>query len=163
MPRRLRALLLVAALAAGAAHPVAAQRGLQLGAAVRVSGLDVPGQIVEGLYAGTINDTVRIGVPGGIEAVRIPRRAITHLQVKFGRRSGAMRASMLGLAAGTGAGALAALAFRNQLRSSEAPGVILGAGAIGALLGGAAGQFIFRADRWVESPLDLLDEVPPEP
>ena len=160
MARHLPTLLLSAALAGLAAHPASAQGGLQLGAPIRVSGLDVPGTMVEGLYAGTVNDTVRIGVPGGIEAVRIPRRAITHLQVVFGRRSGAMRTSMLGLAAGTGAGVLAALAFRNQLRSSEAPGVILGAGAIGALLGGVAGQFIFRADRWVESPLDLLEEDP---
>lgn len=156
---RIRTLvLLVAAAVLLPARPLLAQRGLQLGAAVRVSGLDVPGTMVEGLYAGMLGDTVLIGVRGGIEAVRIPRRAITHLQVRFGRRSAAMRTSMIGMVAGTGAGVLGALIFRNQLRATEAPGLILGGGAIGAVIGGAIGHYIFRADRWIETPLDMLDD-----
>jgi len=156
---RLRPILLVSAVAALLpAQPLLAQRGLQLGATVRVSGLDVPGTMVEGLYAGMLGDTVLIGVRGGIEAVRIPRQAITHLQVKFGQRSGAMRASMIGMLAGTGAGVLGVALFRNQLRATEAPGVILGGGALGSVLGGAIGHYIFRADRWIETPLDMLDD-----
>lgn len=152
--------LLVATAAALPAQPLLAQRGLQIGAAVRVSGLDVPGTMVEGLYAGMLGDTVLIGVRGGIEAVRIPRQAITHLEVKFGRRSGAMRASLLGMYIGTGVGVAGALVFRNRLRSTEAPGVILGGAALGAVLGGAIGHYVFRADRWVETPLDMLDDDP---
>ena len=156
---RVRTLVLLVAVAVALpARPLLAQRGVQIGASVRVSGLDVPGMMVEGLYAGMLGDTVLIGVRGGIEAVRVPRRAITHLQVKFGRASGAMRASMIGMLAGTGTGDLVSLALRNRLRATEAPGVILGGGALGAVVGGAVGRYIFRVDRWIETPLDMLDD-----
>ena len=156
--RAILALLVLTLLLPLTPRQALAQRGLQVGAAVRVVGLDVPNGMVEGLYAGMQGDSVLIGVQGGIEAVRIPRRAITHLYVRFGRRSGAMRTSMAGMWIGLGAGGAVAIQLRDRLRPSEAPGVVLGGAALGAIAGGAAGQFIFKADRWVETPLDMLDD-----
>ena len=136
-----------------------AQRVLQIGAPVRVSGLDVPSSPLTGVLAGLSGDTVLIGVPGGVEAVRIPRRAITHVWGQVGRRSGAARISLLGMVVGSAAGVAIALASTNDIDGPSSPGIVLGSGTIGLMLGGALGHLIIREARWVETPLEMLDEA----
>ncbi len=156
---------LAAALAASAAlaAPLGAQapRALEIGAPVRRVGLDVPGGVLTGVLARVTRDSVLVGVPGGIEAVRVPRAAVTHLYIRVGRRSGAGRASLIGLVAGTAAGSALALAFRNRMTT---PGVfIVVGGAGGAMVGGLVGQYLFREPRWQEAPLGWLDELVESP
>ena len=150
------ALLAVVAVAA----PLQAQRprALQAGSPVRLVGLDVPGGgVLTGVLAGATRDTVLVGVPGGTEAVRVPRAAVTHLYIKVGRRSGAGRASVVGLVSGTAAGAVLAFIFRNQMTT---PGVfIVAGGAGGAMVGGLVGQYLFRVPRWQEAPVEWLDDA----
>jgi hypothetical protein len=155
---------LAAALAALAvAWPLAAQqpRALQIGAPVRVSGLDVPGGVVTGLLAGVTRDTVLIGVPNGTEAVRIARAAVSHLFLQIGRRSGSGHAALIGIVVGTAAGSVMAFVERNRLTT---PGVfVVAGGAGGVMIGGLVGQFIFRVPRWQEVPLGWLDDMAAEP
>lgn len=151
---------LVAALAAAASAPgLHAQLVLRIGAPVRVSGLDVPGSPLTGVLAGLSGDTVLIGLPGGVEAVRIPRRAITHVWGQAGRRSGAARISLLGMLVGGAAGIAIAAASTSDINGPSSPGIILGAGTIGLMLGGALGHTVLREVRWVETPLEMLDEA----
>lgn len=154
-----RLALALAALVAAPLSPAAAQRGggLQIGAPLRVIGLDVPGGQVTGVFAGVVGDTVLIGVTDGIEAVRVPRRAITHLQVLFGRRSGAARVSVQGMLVGSAAAAAAVFVFRNRLDPGVGGGIIVAGGAGGLMVGGLVGHGIVRADRWVEAPLEMLE------
>ena len=150
----------MAALAAAASAPgLPAQRVLQIGAPVRVAGLDVPGSPLTGVLAGLSGDTVLIGLPGGVEAVRIPRRAITHVWGQAGRRSGAARISLLGMLVGSVAGIAIAAASTNDIHGPSSPGIILGAGTVGLMLGGALGHIVIREARWVETPLEMLDEA----
>jgi hypothetical protein len=153
-------LALVTALAAVAFAPgLRAQRVLQIGAPVRVSGYDVPGFVVTGMLAGLAGDTILIGVPGGTEAVRVPRRTITHVWGQAGRRSGAMRASLWGMLAGSAVGVAIAFASTNDIDGPSSPGIILGAGTVGLMLGAGLGHVVFREARWVEAPLEMLDEA----
>jgi hypothetical protein len=151
--------LVLAVLAASTVGGAQGQRApaLQVGAPVRITGLDVPGSPLTGMYAGRVGDTVLIGIPGGTDALRVPRRAITHLEVQLGMRSGAARTSVLGLLAGTAAAGAVALAVRARIRPVEGLGVVLAGGAVGTMAGGLAGQTMFRAPRWVEAPLEMLD------
>ncbi len=149
--------LALAVLVAAPLSPAAAQRGLQIGAPLRVIGLDVPGGQVTGVFAGVVGDTVLIGVTGGIEAVRVPRRAITHLQVLFGRRSAAARVSVQGMLVGAAAAAAAVFAFRNRLDPGVGAGIVVAGGAGGLMIGGLVGHTLIRADRWVEAPLEMLE------
>lgn len=155
MRRLVPALVAVVALAT----PLRAQQGraLQVGSPVRLVGLDVPGGVLTGVLAGATRDTVLVGVAGGTEAARVPRSAVTHLYVRVGRRSGAGRASVVGLATGTAAGALLAFAFRNELTTPLVFVVVGGAG--GAIVGGLVGQYLFREPRWQEAPVGWLDDV----
>jgi len=150
--------LFVGVLAVSQVHALRAQDVLQIGAQVRISGLDLPGSPVVGMYAGAVGDTVLIGLPGGSDALRVPRRAITHLEVQLGMRSGAARTSVLGMLAGTAAAGAVALAVRARIRPIEGLGVVLAGGAVGTMAGGLAGQTMFRAPRWVEAPLEMLRE-----
>jgi hypothetical protein len=159
MRRLVSALVAAAALAA----PLQAQRphALQVGSPVRLVGLDVPGGVLTGLLARVTADTVLVGVPGGTEAVRVPRAAVTHVYIQVGRRSGSGRSSMVGLVAGTAVGSVLAFAFRNQMTT---PGVfIVAGGAGGAMLGGLVGQYLFRVPRWQEAPLEWLDDAAEAP
>jgi len=153
--------LLAGVLAAVPAASASAQgdRSLQVGALIRISGLDVPNSPLVGLFAGSLGDTVLLGVPEGIEALRIPRSAITHLELQFGRRSGAGRASKVGILAGIATGVALTVAFRNELNRAEAGGVVIGSGAAGSIVGGLVGWMIFRQARWVEAPVGMLDGV----
>jgi hypothetical protein len=157
--RRLGVALLGLALLLSAPGPLAAQRplALDIGAPVRVTGFDVPGGIVTGVLAGVTRDTVRIAVEGATEPMRIPRTAVSHLFVRVGRRSGAGHAALIGIAVGSGVGAVLAVAERNRM---AVPSVFLVAGgAGGAMVGGLVGQFIFRVPRWQEAPLAWLDDL----
>lgn len=136
-----------------------AQRVLQIGAPVRVSGFGVPGSVVTGMLAGLAGDTVLIGVSDSAAAVRVPRRAITHVWGQAGRRSGAARLSLLGMLVGAVAGGVIAAASTSDIQGPSSPGIILGAGTVGLMFGGALGHFIFREARWVETPLEMLDEA----
>ena len=149
----------LAVLAAATAGGVQAQRGpsLQVGAPVRVSGIDVPGSPLAGMYAGRVGDTVLIGLPGGSDAVRVPRRAITHLEVQMGRRSGAARASIVGMLAGITAGGVVAFAIRSRIETGQGAGIIVAGSAVGIMAGGLLGHVLFRAARWVAAPLEMLD------
>lgn len=155
----MRTLVTALAAAAALAAPLQAQRprALQVGSPVRLVGLDVPGGVLTGVLAGVTPDTVLVGVSEGAEAVRVPRAAVTHVYIQVGRRSGSGRASMVGLVAGTAAGAVLAFAFRNQLTT---PGVfVVAGGAGGAIVGGLVGQYLFRVPRWQEAPLAWLDDA----
>lgn len=159
----MRALLSAVIAAAALAAPLQAQRphALQVGSPVRLVGLEIPGGALAGVLAGVTRDTVLVGVPGGTEAVRVPRAAVTHVFIQVGRRSGSGRASLVGLVAGTAAGSVLAFAFRNQLTT---PGVfIVAGGAGGAMLGGLVGQYLFRVPRWQEAPLEWLDDAAEAP
>ena len=151
--------LVLAVLAAATAGGAQAQRepSLQIGAPVRVSGIDVPGSPLAGMYAGRVGDTVLIGVPGGSDAVRVPRRAITHLEVQMGRRSGAARASIVGMLAGVAAGGAVAFAIRSRIETGQGAGIIVAGSAAGIMAGGLLGHVLFRAARWVAAPLEMLD------
>jgi hypothetical protein len=140
-----------------------AQHVLRIGAPVRVSGLEVPGSPLTGVLAGLSGDTVLIGVPGGIEALRIPRAAITHVWGQAGRRSGAARIALIGMLAGTAAGVALAAASTDDVQGPSSPGIILGSGTAGLLLGAGLGQLVLREARWVETPLEMLDEALREP
>ena len=134
--------LVLAVLAAATAGGAQAQRepSLQVGAPVRISGLDVPGSPLTGMYAGRVGDTVLIGIPGGSDAIRVPRRAVTHLEVQLGMRSGAARISVLGLLAGTAAAGAVALAVRAAVPRTEPAGGELADGALGPASELARGQ-----------------------
>jgi len=153
------ALAVLAVLAAATAGGAQAQRepSLEVGAPVRVSGLDVPGSPLTGMYAGRVGDTVLIGIPGGSEARRVPRRAITHLEVQMGRRSGAARASIVGMLAGITAGGAVAFAIRSRIEAGQGAGIIVAGSTVGIMAGGLLGQVLFRAARWVAAPLEMLD------
>jgi len=155
----MRLAAIVAALATAPIQGLRAQQVLQIGAPVRVSGFDVPGSPLTGVLAGLSGDTVLIGVPGGTEAVRIPRRAITHVWGQVGRRSGAARISLLGMVLGGVAGVAIAAASTSDTYGPSSPGIILGAGTVGLMLGGALGHLVIREARWVETPLEMLDEA----
>ncbi len=151
--------LVLAVLAAATAQGAQAQRepALQVGAPVRVSGLDVPGSTLTGMYAGRVGDTVLIGIPGGSDAVRVPRRGISHLEVQIGRRSGAARASLVGMLAGMAAGGAVAFAVRSRIETGQGAGLIVAGSAAGIMAGGILGHVLFRAARWVAAPLEMLD------
>jgi hypothetical protein len=151
--------LVLAVLAAATAGGAQAQRepSLQVGAPVRVSGLDVPGSPLTGMYAGRVGDTVLIGIPGGSDAVRVPRRAISHLEVQIGRRSGAARASIVGMLAGITVGGAVAFAVRSRIETGQGAGLIVAGSAVGIMTGGLLGHVLFRAARWVAAPLSMLD------
>ena len=153
------ALAVLAVLAAATAGGAQAQRepSLEVGAPVRVSGLDVPGSPLTGMYAGRVGDTVLIGIPGGSEALRVPRRAITHLEVQMGRRSGAARVSIVGMLAGITAGGAVAFAIRSRIETGQGAGIIVAGSAVGIMAGGLLGHVLFRAARWVAAPLEMLD------
>ncbi len=152
-------ILTLALLAAAAAAPLTAQesRALHIGAPVRLAGFGVPGGVITGMLAGFAGDTVLVGVAGGVEAVRIPRVAVSHLYLLVGRKSGAGKAARLGMFIGLGAGA--ALAIWQRERMTTPPVFIALGGAGGAMIGGAVGQWIFREPRWTEAPLGWLDEL----
>ncbi len=156
--------MLLAALATGAvAAPALAQysRALQVGSPVRLVGVDVPGGVLTGVLARVTRDSILVGVPGGTEAVRLPRSAVSHLYIRAGRGSGAGRGSLVGMASGLAVGSALAFAFRNQVAS---PGVFVILGGVGGtMLGGLIGQYVFRAPRWQEAPLSWLDEAVEEP
>jgi hypothetical protein len=151
--------LVLAVLAAATAGRAQAQRepSLQVGAPVRVSGLDVPGSPLTGMYAGRVGDTVLIGIPGGSDAVRVARRAISHLEVQIGRRSGAARASIVGMLAGITAGGAVAFGVRSRIETGQGAGLIVAGSAVGIMAGGLLGHVLFRAARWVAAPLEMLD------
>jgi hypothetical protein len=152
---------LVAAAALVAPLHAQRQRVLQVGAPLRLAGSEVPGGVVTGVLAGVTRDTVLVGVPGGSEALRVPRTAVTHLYLQVGRRSGSGRASMIGLVAGTAAGAALAFVFRNRMTT---PGVfVVAGGAGGAIVGGVVGQYLFRVPRWQEAPVAWLDDAVERP
>ena len=157
--RAVRLALVVAVAGALWAPGLRAQRVLRVGAPVRVSGFDVPGSPLTGVLAGLSGDTVLIGVPGGAEAVRVPRRAITHVWGQAGRRSGAARISLLGMLVGTAAGVAIAAASTDDVHGPSSPGIILASGTAGLMLGAALGHTVFREARWVEAPLEMLDEA----
>ena len=157
--RTMRLALVAAAIGTAWAPGLRAQRVLQVGAPVRVSGFDVPGSPLTGILAGLSGDTVLIGVPGGAEAVRIPRRAITHVWGQAGRSSGAARISLFGMLLGGVAGGVIAAASTGDIQGPSSPGIILGAGTVGLMLGGALGHIVIREARWVETPLEMLDEA----
>jgi hypothetical protein len=151
--------IVLAVLAAAAAGGAQAQRepALQVGAPVRVSGIDVPGSPLVGMYAGRVGDTVLIGIPGGSDALRVPRRAITHLEVRIGRRSGAARASLAGMLAGVAVGGAVAFAIRSRIETGQAGGLVVAGSAVGVIAGGLLGHVLFRPARWVAAPLETLD------
>jgi hypothetical protein len=157
--RNARVVLAVALIGTCWAPALRAQRVLQIGAPVRVSGFDVPGSVVTGILAGLSGDSVLIGVTGGSDAIRVPRAAITHVWGRAGRKSGAARVSMLGMLAGAAVGVAIAAASTNDIQGPSSPGIILGAGTVGLLFGGALGHLVFREARWVETPLEMLDEA----
>jgi len=149
----------LAVLAAATASGAQGQRApaLQVGAPVRVSGPEVPGSQLTGMYAGRVGDTVLIGIPGGSDALRVPRRAISHLEVQIGRRSGAARASVVGMLAGMTAGGVVAFALRSRIETGQGAGIVVAGSAVGIMTGGLLGHVLFRAARWVTAPLEMLD------
>jgi hypothetical protein len=157
--RTARVGLLVVGLVGLGCPGLRAQHVLRIGAPVRVSGLEVPGALLTGVLAGLSGDTVLIGVPGGVEALRVPRSAITHVWGQAGRRSGAARIALIGMLAGTAAGVALAAASTNDAQGPSSPGIILGSGTVGLLLGAGLGQLVLREARWVETPLEMLDEA----
>lgn len=159
----MRALLVgLLATAALAASLTAQQRAaLQIGAPIRVSGFELPRGEVTGLLAGVTRDSILIGVSGGIEALRLPRAACSHLYLRVGRQSGSGHAARLGIAIGGALGGVLAIAERN--RTTTPMVFIVAGGAGGAMLGGLVGEFIFRVPRWQEAPLEWLDDLVAEP
>jgi hypothetical protein len=158
-PRTARIAWAAALLGAVWCPALRAQGVLQIGAPVRVSGLEVPGSLLTGVLAGLSGDTVLIGVPGGVEAIRVPRRGITHVWGRAGRRSGAARVALFGMLVGTAAGVVIAAKSTDDIQGPSTPGIILGSGTAGLMLGAALGHLIFREARWVETPLEMLDEA----
>jgi hypothetical protein len=159
--RTLRCCLIVAV---AVAAPLRAQgprpyEALQVGAPIRVSGLQIPGQVVTGMFAGAVGDTVLIGVPEGIAPVRVPRRDIALLEIRLGRRPASARASLVGLAVGGVVGAAIAATQMSHGVPTSAAGFLLGGPAAGLMVGGALGLLVFRQDRWVTAPLAMLDEA----
>jgi hypothetical protein len=151
--------LVAALLGLGWAPALRAQRVLEIGAPVRVSGFDVPGSVLTGVLAGLSGDSVLIGVPGGAVALRVPRRAITHVWGQAGKRSGAARGAVFGMLAGAAAGVAVAFASREDTQGWSSPGIVLGTGTAGLMIGAGLGLVLFREARWVEAPLEMLDEA----
>lgn len=131
---------------------------LRIGAPVRVTSTDYPGAPLVGMFAGTVGDTLLVGLPGGSDALRLPRASVTRVETRVGRRSGAGSAAVLGMLIGVGAGSLAAAATSPHGIGPAAAGLILGGGAVGAIVGGVLGGVVFKAARWVVIPLELLTE-----
>lgn len=153
---------LVAAVAVAAPLRAQGQRpheALQTGASIRISGLNVPGRVVTGMFAGAAGDTVLIGVPEGIAPVRVARRDIAGLEIRLGRRPASARASLIGLAVGGVVGSAIAASKMSHGFSTSAAGFFLGGPAVGLMAGGALGLVLLRQDRWVAAPLEMLDEA----
>lgn len=131
---------------------------LRIGAPVRVTTDDVPGAPVVGMFAGTVGDTMLVGLEGGSDALRLPRGNILQIETRVGRRSSAGTAAVIGMLVGTGVGGLVAAATSPHGLEPSAAGLFLGGGAVGAIVGGVLGGLVFKADRWVVVPVSMLLE-----
>lgn len=131
---------------------------LRIGAPVRVTTSDFPGSPLVGVFAGTVGDTILVGIPGGSDALRLSLRNVSRIETQVGRRSRATTGAVIGMLAGTALGGIVAgVASKNGLVPSDA-GLIIGGGGVGAILGGIVAGTVFRAPRWVLVPLDLVAE-----
>ena len=131
---------------------------LRIGAPIRVTTSDFAGAPIVGVFAGTVGDTILVGVPGGSDALRLPRRNISRVETQVGRRSAAATGAVIGMLAGAGIGGIIAVAAqKNGLGPTDA-GLFMGGGALGAIVGGVVAGSVFTAPRWVVVPLELVSE-----
>jgi len=131
---------------------------LRIGAPIRVTSTDYPDAPLVGVFAGTLGDTILVGLPGGSDAFRLLRASVIRIETRVGRRSAAGAAAVLGMAIGTGVGGIVAAATSPHGLEPSSAGLFLGGGALGAILGGVLGGVVFKAPRWVVVPPEMLTE-----